>query len=42
MFIWKLKIVFPFIKFFIKDMFFQQMKFEKLQNFLKTYSFIVD
>ena len=36
MFIWKLKIFFPFIKFFVKDMFFQQMKFEKLQKFCKN------
>ena len=36
MFIWKLKIFFPFIKFFVKDMFFQQMKFEKLQKYSKN------
>jgi len=36
MFIWKLKIFFPFIKFFAKDMFFQQLKFEKLQKFCKN------
>ena len=36
MFIWKLKIFFPFIKFFVKVMFFQQMKFEKLQKYCKN------